>query len=92
MTSAAAISRCASRTARCIAGSDALQNKALKKLTPTITKAVEAASDHTLAHIVGAEGLRHALAIAPRDIAPQSPAELEANRKAASVRPCSVRI
>ncbi|WP_336963849.1 hypothetical protein [Sphingobium aquiterrae] len=69
-------------TVRSIAGCDTLQRKALKKLTPTITKAVEAASNHRLADIVGAEGLRHALAIAPRDITPQSPAELEANRKA----------
>lgn len=61
---------------------DALRIKALAKLTLAIAKAVESASDDTLADIVGADDLRHALAIAPRDIAPESPADLAAIRAA----------
>ncbi|MDF0491099.1 hypothetical protein PX699_22715 [Sphingobium sp. H39-3-25] len=57
---------------------DTLRRKALEKLTLAIVKAVESASDDTLADIVGTSDLRHALAIAPRDIAPESPADLEA--------------
>jgi hypothetical protein len=72
----------AARTAHGIAGSDTLRRKALEKLTLAIARAVEAASDDTLADIVGSEDLRHALAIAPRDIAPESPADLEAIKKA----------
>lgn len=64
------------------APSDSLRRKALEKLTLAIAKAVEAASDETLADIVGSPDLRHALAIAPRDIAPESPADLEAIRTA----------
>lgn len=81
MASTAPMSPRAARTARGIAGSDTLRRKALEKLTLAITRAVEAASDDTLADIVGSEDLRHALAIAPRDIAPESPADLEAIRK-----------
>ena len=81
MASTAPMSPRASRTARGIAGNDTLRRKALEKLTLAITRAVEAASDDTLADIVGSEDLRHALAIAPRDIAPESPADLEAIKK-----------
>lgn len=81
MASTAPMSPRAARTARGIAGSDTLRRKALEKLTLAIIRAVEAASDDTLADIVGSEDLRHALAIAPRDIAPESPADLEAIRK-----------
>ncbi|TAJ74220.1 MAG: hypothetical protein EPO45_17650 [Sphingobium sp.] len=81
MASTAPMSPRASRAARGIAGSDTLRRKALEKLTLAITRAVEAASDDTLADIVGSEDLRHALAIAPRDIAPESPSDLEAIRK-----------
>lgn len=62
--------------------SDTLRHKALEKLTLAIAKAVESASDDTLADIVGSEDLRHALVIAPRDIAPEAPADLEAIRAA----------
>src|SRR3546814_12961699 len=55
-----------------------------------MSKAVESASDDTLADIVGSEDLRHALVIAPRDIAPQAPADLEAIR-AARERPAQFR-
>src|SRR3546814_5678787 len=41
-----------------------LRHKALEKLTLAIAKAVESASDDTLADIVGSEDLRHALVIA----------------------------
>jgi len=64
------------------ASGDSLRRKALEKLTLAIAKAVESASDETLADIVGSPDLRHALAIAPRDIAPESPADLEAIRAA----------
>jgi hypothetical protein len=61
---------------------DTLRRKALEKLTLAIAKAVESASDDTLADIIGANDLRHALAIAPRDIAPASTADLEAIKSA----------
>ncbi|MFX4084235.1 hypothetical protein ACKU27_03935 [Sphingobium yanoikuyae] len=80
MTSTAPISPRSTRTARNIASGDTLRRKALEKLTLAIARAVEAASDDTLADIVGSEDLRYALAIAPRDIAPESPADLEAIR------------
>ena len=54
----------------------------MEKLTLAIAKAVESASDDTLADIVGSHDLRHALVVAPRDIAPESPADLEALKAA----------
>lgn len=71
MTSTAPISPRSARAGRDIASGDTLRRKALEKLTLAIARAVEAASDNTLADIVGSEDLRHALAIAPRDIAPE---------------------
>lgn len=65
-----------------IASSDTLRRKALEKLTLAIAKAVESASDDTLADIVGSEDLRHALTIAPRDIAPESAADMAAIKAA----------
>ncbi len=65
-----------------IAPSDTLRRKALEKLTLAIAKAVESASDDTLADIVGSEDLRHALTIAPRDIAPESAADIAAIKAA----------
>lgn len=65
-----------------IAPSDTLRRKALEKLTLAIAKAVESASDDTLADIVGSADLRHALAIAPRDIAPESAADIAAIKAA----------
>lgn len=84
MASTAPISPNASRASRRmgIASNDTLRRRALEKLTLAIAKAVEAASDDTLADIVGSTDLRHALAIAPRDIAPESPADLEAIKTA----------
>ena len=82
MARTAPMSPPAARTARGIAGSDTLRRKALEKLTLAISRAVEAASDDTLADIVGSDDLRHALTSAPRDIAPESPADLGAIRKA----------
>lgn len=64
------------------APNDTLRRKALEKLTLAIAKAVESASDDTLADIVGTEDLRHALTIAPRDIAPESAADLAAIKAA----------
>lgn len=82
MASAASLSGRQARTARGIAGSDTLRRKALEKLTLAITRAAEAASDDTLADIVGSEDLRHVLTIASRDIAPESAADLEAIKMA----------
>ena len=65
-----------------LSASDTLRRKALDKLTLAITKAVESASDDTLADIVGTSDLRHALTNAPRDIAPESAADLEAIKAA----------
>ena len=65
-----------------VSGTDTLRRKALEKLTLAIAKAVESASDDTLADIVGSHDLRHALVVAPRDIAPEAPAELEALKAA----------
>ena len=70
------------RRRRNLASSDTLRRKALEKLTLAIVKAVESASDETLADIVGSADLRHALAIAPRDIAPESPADIQAIKAA----------
>ena len=69
-------------SARAGGRTDTLRRKALEKLTLAIARAVEAASDDTLADIVGSEDLRHALTIAPRDIAPEAPADLAAIKKA----------
>ncbi|EJL33109.1 hypothetical protein [Novosphingobium sp. AP12] len=65
-----------------LAPNDTLRRKALEKLTLAIARAVESASDDTLADIVGTEDLRHALTIAPRDIAPESSADLAAIKAA----------
>lgn len=65
-----------------MSATDTLRRKALEKLTLAIAKAVESASDDTLADIVGSHDLRHALVVAPRDIAPESPADLEALKAA----------
>lgn len=67
---------------RVASSDDTLRRKALDKLTLAIAKAVESASEDTLADIVGTSDLRHALAIAPRDLAPESPADLEAIKAA----------
>jgi len=71
-----------SRRRLAISGTDTLRRKALEKLTLAIAKAVESASDDTLADIVGSHDLRHALVVAPRDIAPEPPADLEALKAA----------
>lgn len=65
-----------------VSAADTLRRKALEKLTLAIAKAVESASDDTLADIVGSHDLRHALVVAPRDIAPEAPADLEALKAA----------
>ncbi|MDR7256318.1 putative ATPase with chaperone activity [Sphingomonas sp. BE270] len=80
MASNAPVEKSGSRSQR--AAIDTLRHKALEKLTLAIAKAVESASDDTLADIIGSEDLRHALVIAPRDIAPQAPADIEAIRSA----------
>lgn len=61
---------------------DTLRKRALEKLTDAITAAVATASDDTLADIVGSSDLRHALTIAPRDLAPPPPERLVAIRAA----------
>src|SRR3546814_10660707 len=61
---------------------DRCSHKAQEKLTQTIDKAVKAPTDEPYAEIVGSEDPLHALVIAPRDIAPQAPADLEAIRAA----------
>ena len=55
------------------AATDTLRKRALEKLTDAIAAAVATASDATLADIVGASDFRHALTIAPRDLAPPPP-------------------
>src|SRR3546814_19558360 len=83
MASDAPVEKSGSHSQRAaFAAIDTLRHKALEKLTLAIAKAVESASDDTLADIVGSEDLRHALVIAPRDIAPQAPVDLEATRAA----------
>ena len=62
--------------------SDTLRKRALEKLTDAIAAAVATASDATLADIVGSSDLRHALTIAPRDLAPPPPERLVAIRAA----------
>lgn len=72
-----------SRPTTPIAASDTLRRRALEVLTQAIAKAVESASDDTLADIVGSKAdLRHALSVARRDIAPDSPADLDAIKAA----------
>ena len=61
---------------------DTLRKRALERLTDAIAAAVATASDATLADIVGSSDLRHALTIAPRDIAPPPPERLIAIRAA----------
>jgi len=61
---------------------DTLRKRALEKLTDAIAAAVATASDATLADIVGSSDLRHALTIAPRDLAPPPPERLVAIRAA----------
>lgn len=84
MTSSALIAGTGTRGGRgkAISASDTLRRKALEKLTLAIAKAVESASDDTLADIVGSSDLRHALTVAPRDIAPESPADIAAIKAA----------
>lgn len=84
MASSAPIAGSGTRRGRgkAISASDTLRRKALEKLTLAIAKAVESASDDTLADIVGSSDLRHALTVAPRDIAPESPADIAAIKAA----------
>ncbi|BBC73262.1 conserved hypothetical protein [Altererythrobacter sp. B11] len=84
MASTAHVAKSSRRTSppAAFSANDTLRHKALERLTLAIAKAVESASDDTLADIVGSEDLRHALVIAPRDIAPEAPADLEAIRAA----------
>ena len=83
MGSSASIAGTGTRGGRkAISASDTLRRKALEKLTLAIAKAVESASDDTLADIVGSSDLRHALTVAPRDIAPESPADIAAIKAA----------
>lgn len=63
-------------------GTDTLRKRALEKLTDAIAAAVATASDATLADIVGSSDLRHALTIAPRDLAPPPPERLIAIKAA----------
>ena len=82
MASSVPIAGSGSGRGKAISASDTLRRKALEKLTLAIAKAVESASDDTLADIVGSNDLRHALTVAPRDIAPESPADLAAIKAA----------
>jgi hypothetical protein len=54
----------------------------LEKLTRAVAAAIETASDDTLADIIGSSDLRHALTIAPRDLAPAPPDRLAAIKAA----------
>lgn len=82
MASSAPMAGSGAGPGKAISANDTLRRKALEKLTVAIAKAVEAASDDTLADIVGSSDLRHALTVAPRDIAPESPADIAAIKAA----------
>lgn len=68
--------------ARPIATPDTLRRRAMQALTEAIARALDSASEETLAAIVGAQDAREALAIAPRDLAPPPPERLAAERAA----------
>lgn len=65
-----------------IAAPDTLRRRAMQALTEAIARALDSASEETLAAIVGAQDAREALAIAPRDLAPPPPERLAAERAA----------
>lgn len=68
--------------ARPLATPDTLRRRAMQALTEAIARALDSASEETLAAIVGAQDPREALAIAPRDLAPPPPERLAAERAA----------
>lgn len=61
---------------------DTLRRRAMQALTEAVARALDSASEETLAAIVGAQDPREALAIAPRDLAPPPPERLAAERAA----------
>ena len=65
-----------------ISAPDTLRRRAMQALTDAIARALDSASEETLAAIVGAQDPREALAIAPRDLAPVPPERLVAERAA----------
>jgi len=65
-----------------IATPDTLRRRAMQALTEAVARALDSASEETLAAIVGAQDPREALAIAPRDLAPPPPERLAAERAA----------
>ncbi|RJG52358.1 hypothetical protein D0Z70_20470 [Sphingobium terrigena] len=72
-----------SRLTASVGANDTLRRRALEVLTKAIAKAVESASEDTLADIVGSDAdPRHALSVARRDIAPDSPSDLDAIKAA----------
>ena len=68
--------------ARPLAAPDTLRRRAMQALTDAVARALDSASEETLAAIVGAQDPREALAIAPRDLAPAPPERLAAERAA----------
>lgn len=68
--------------ARPLATPDTLRRRAMQALTEAVARALDSASEETLAAIVGAQDAREALAIAPRDLAPPPPERLAAERAA----------
>ncbi|WP_153002549.1 hypothetical protein [Sphingomonas endophytica] len=68
--------------ARPLAAPDTLRRRAMQALTEAVARALDSASEETLAAIVGAQDAREALAIAPRDLAPPPPERLAAERAA----------
>ena len=66
-----------------------LRRQAIDVLTRAIARAVESASEGTLEAIIGAAGdPAHALALAPRDLAPTPPERLAAERAAKARTAC----
>ena len=71
------------RPAGSFTANDTLRRRAFEVLSRAIEKAVESASEDTLADIIGSDSdLRHALSVAGKDIAPDSSANLEAIKAA----------
>lgn len=66
-----------------ISASDTLRRRALEVLSRAVEKAIESASEDTLADIVGSDSdLRHALSVAGKDMAPDSSVDMDAIKSA----------
>ena len=82
MASAASLPPAARRSPDAPPSSHTLRGQALERLSIAIARAVESASDDTLAAILSAPDFGQALAIAPRDLVPPPPERLAAEMAA----------